>query len=106
MAGKQLRTMDVPALLALKGRIDAILAERRREYEQALAALGGDVVGNGRAARVVTNGRRNGKRAKAKPKYQSRKNRSLKWSGRGMLPIWMREEMKGTRLKKEDFLIK
>ena len=44
--------------------------------------------------------------AKAKPKYQSKKNRSLKWSGRGMTPIWMREEMKGTKLTKEDFLIK
>jgi len=26
--------------------------------------------------------------------------------GRGMLPTWMREEIKGTKLKKEDFLIK
>ena len=26
--------------------------------------------------------------------------------GRGMTPIWMREEMKGTKLKKNDFLIK
>ena len=46
------------------------------------------------------------KRAKAKPKYQSKKNKSIKWSGRGMLPIWMREEMKGTKLTKEDFAIK
>ena len=30
----------------------------------------------------------------------------LKWSGRGMLPIWMREEMRGTKLTKEDFAIK
>ena len=47
-----------------------------------------------------------GKRAKAAPKYQSKKDRSVKWSGRGMTPIWMREEMKGTKLKKDDFLIK
>jgi DNA-binding protein H-NS len=45
-------------------------------------------------------------RAKAKPKYQSKKHKRLKWSGRGMLPIWMREEMKGTKLTKEDFAIK
>jgi DNA-binding protein H-NS len=30
----------------------------------------------------------------------------VKWSGRGMTPIWMRDEMKGTKLKKDDFLIK
>ena len=44
--------------------------------------------------------------AKAPAKYQSKKNRSLKWSGRGMLPVWMREEMKGTKLTKQDFAIK
>ncbi len=59
------------------------------------------------AARAVTPGNgRTGRRAKAKPKYQSKKNKSLKWSGRGMTPVWMREEMKGTKLKKDDFLIK
>jgi DNA-binding protein H-NS len=49
---------------------------------------------------------RTGTRAKAKPKYQSKKKPSLKWSGRGMLPVWMREEMKGTKLTKENFPIK
>ncbi len=46
-----------------------------------------------------------GKRAKAKPKYQSQKHKSLKWSGRGLMPVWMREEIKGTKLTNEDFLI-
>jgi len=50
-------------------------------------------------------------RAKPKPKYQSpryqsKKNKNLKWTGRGMLPTWMREEMKGTKLTKDSFLIK
>ena len=108
MAGKQLKTMDVSALLALRGKIDALLAAKRREFESALAALGGDL-GNGRLATrghgKVGKGR-TGKRAKAKPKYRSKKHPKQKWSGRGMLPIWMREEMKGTKLKKENFLIK
>ena len=59
----------------------------------------------GAAVRAVMQVPRTGKRAKAKPKYQSKKNKSLKWSGRGMLPVWMREEMKGTKLTKDDFLI-
>ena len=46
------------------------------------------------------------KRAKPQPKYQSKKSKGLKWTGRGMLPTWMREEMKGTKLTKDDFLIK
>ena len=34
----------------------------------------------------------------------SRKNPKTVWSGR-MTPVWMRAEMKGTKLKKDDFLI-
>jgi len=55
---------------------------------------------------VATGKGRKGKRAKAAPKYRSRKDSSVTWSGRGMTPVWMREEMKGTKLKKDDFLIK
>jgi len=106
MAGKQLKTLDVGALIALRSKIDALLAVRRRELEAQIAALGDSAKrGNGLAKAKAKNGRK-GIRAKAKPKYQSKKNKSNKWSGRGMTPIWMREEMKGTKLKKDDFLIK
>ena len=110
MAGKQLKTMDVSALLEMRGKIDAILAGRRKELEDQLAAFasngGGHVVGNPRTAALKIPNGKAGKRAKAAPKYQSKKDKSVKWSGRGMTPIWMREEMKGTKLKKEDFAIK
>ena len=112
MAGKQLKTMDVSALMALRGKIDALLAAKRKEFESGLAALGGDVGKGGLTTRGHAAGTgkvakgRTGKRAKAKPKYRSKKNPKQKWSGRGMTPIWMREEMKGTKLKKENFLIK
>src|SRR5436190_23847198 len=110
MAGKQLKTMDVSALLELRGKIDAILAGRRRELEEQLAAFESNgrahVVGNSRTAPAKVSNGKAGKRAKAAPKYQSKKDKSVKWSGRGMTPIWMREEMKGTKLKKDDFLIK
>ncbi len=110
MAGKQLKTMDVSALLDLRGKIDAILTGRRKELEDQLAAFepngGGHVVVNPRTASLKMPNGKAGKRAKAAPKYQSKKDKSVKWSGRGMTPIWMRDEMKGTKLKKDDFLIK
>ena len=103
---KQLKTMDVAALLELRGKIDAILADRRKELEIQIAAFGGGgFVGNGKAAKAPKANGKVGKRAKAAPKYQSKKDKSVKWSGRGMTPIWMRDEMKGTNLKKEDFAI-
>src|SRR5215208_8473139 len=82
--------------------------EQRSYFEAQLAQLGGYVSKKASAAvKAVTPGNgRSAKRAKAKPKYQSKKNRALKWSGRGMTPVWMREEMKGTKLTKDSFLIK
>jgi DNA-binding protein H-NS len=82
--------------------------DQRAYFEGQLAQLGGYVskkASAGVKAVSPSNGR-SGNRARAKPKYQSKKNASVKWSGRGMTPVWMREEMKGTKLKKDDFLIK
>ena len=82
--------------------------QQQREYlESQLAGLG--VYANnkaGAAVRAVMQVPRTGKRRPAQPKYRSRKHKRLKWSGRGLMPVWMREEMKGTKLTKEDFLIK
>ena len=78
------------------------------------SALEGQLAGlqiyasNKAAAAVRTEMRvpRTGKRRKPVPKYQSKKDKKLKWTGRSLLPMWMREEMKGTELIKEDFAIK
>jgi len=110
--GKSVATMDVPQLRAHIDSLQNVLAkkvsEQRAYFQAQLAQLGGYVSRKaaGAAKSVARGNGRAGKRAKAKPKYQSKKNASVKWSGRGMTPIWMREEMKGTKLKKDDFLIK
>ena len=109
--GKSVATMDVPQLRAhiedLQNALAKKVREQRAYFESQLSQLGGYVSTKAAGAvKAVTLNGRAGKRAKAKPKYQSKKNKSVKWSGRGMTPVWMREEMKGTKLKKEDFLIK
>jgi DNA-binding protein H-NS len=109
--GRSVATMDVQQLRAHIDNLQAVLArkvsEQQAYFEGQLAQLGGYVSKKASAAvQAVAPGKgRTGKRAKLKPKYQSKKNRSLKWTGRGMTPVWMRAEMKGTKLKKEDFLI-
>jgi DNA-binding protein H-NS len=105
---KSIATMDVGQLRAHIDNLQNVLAKKiskqRAYFEDQLSQLGGYVSKKTSAAvKAVTPGK--GKRAKAQPKYQSKKDRSVKWSGRGMMPIWMREEMKGTKLKKDDFLI-
>jgi len=105
-------TMDVAQLRAHIDDLQGVLArkvnEQRSYFESQLAQLGGYLSKRASAAfGAATPGNgRTGKRAKAKPKYQSKKKKALKWSGRCMTPIWMRDEMRGTKLKKEDFLIK
>jgi DNA-binding protein H-NS len=109
--GKSVATMDVGQLRAHIDSVQSALAkkvsEQRAYFEHQLSQLGGYVSKKASAAvTAVTPNGRAGKRAKAKPKYQSKKDKSVKWSGRGMTPVWMREEMKGTKLKKGDFAIK
>jgi len=110
-AGKSVAAMDVAQLRAhidgLRNMLAKKVSEQRAYFEGQLAQLGGYMSKKTAAAKAVAprNGR-SGKRAKAKPKYQSKRDKSVRWSGRGMTPIWMRDEMKGTKLKKEDFLIK
>src|SRR5688572_30423776 len=109
--GKSVATMDVAQLRAHIDDLQNVLSKKvsaQRSYlESQLAQLGGYVSKKASAAKAVTpaNGK-TGRRAKPKPKYQSKKNKSLKWTGRGMLPTWMREEMKGTKLTKDSFLIR
>jgi DNA-binding protein H-NS len=105
--GKSVATMDVSQLSAHIDSLQSVLAKKVREqrayFQDQLSRLSGYVPKRASAAvKAVTPGNR----AKAKPKYQSKKRKSLKWSGRGVTPVWMREEMKGTKLTKDDFLIK
>lgn len=107
---KSVSKMEVGQLRAYIDGLEKVFAakvqQQREILEGHLSELQGYVSSKAaKAVRTVMMVPRKGRRAKAKPKYQSKKNRSLKWSGRGMLPVWMREEMKGTKLKKDDFLI-
>ena len=109
--GKSVATMDVAQLRAhiedLQHTLSKKVSAQRAYFEDQLSQLGGYVSKRATAAvKAVTPNGRTGKRAKAKPKYQSKRDKSVKWSGRGMTPVWMREEMKGTKLTKDSFLIK
>ena len=108
---KSVASMDVAQLRSyISGLQDTLAAkvQQQREYfESQLAGLRVYADNKaGAAVRTLMRVPKTSKRAPAKPKYQSKKHKRLKWSGRGLMPIWMREEMKGTKLTKDDFLIK
>jgi len=100
--------MDIGQLRQYIDRMENLLktkvSEQRSYFEEKLSELSG--YASAKASRVMraVSGKR-GTRRKATPKYRSRKNPKILWSGRGVTPVWMREEMKGTKLKKDDFLI-
>ena len=94
-------------IAGLQNTLAAKIQQQREFLESQLAGL--QVYASdkaGAAVRTVMRVPRTRKRAPAKPRYQSKKNKQLKWSGRGLMPVWMREEMKGSNLTKDDFLIK
>jgi DNA-binding protein H-NS len=112
---KSFAKMEVDQLRGLIDDLEGLLSrkiqEQRSILEGHLAELQGYV--SQKAAGVVRSvmrvpgaDARTGARAKPQPKYQSKKDKSLKWTGRGLMPRWMREEMKGTKLTKDSFLIK
>lgn len=107
---KRFANMEVNQLRAYIDQLEETLAakvqQQREILEGQLAGLQGFVSQKAAGVvRAVMQVPKTGKRKKAEPKYQSKRDKKIKWSGRGMLPVWMREEMKGTKLTKDDFLI-
>ena len=102
--------MDAGQLRQYIDRMENLLkekvSEQRSYFEEKLSELSGYASANAsRVMRAIGGSKKKGTRKKATPKYRSRKNPKILWSGRGVTPVWMREEMKGTKLKKDDFLI-
>lgn len=100
-ASKSYAQMTTDALFALRDEIADVLSSRASELQKQLAALTGSTPKRGRPG-----SKRKGKIGKVAPQFRSKKDPTLVWSGRGANPRWMKEEMKGTKLKKEDFRIK
>jgi DNA-binding protein H-NS len=76
-----------------------VLSSRASELQKQLAKIAGTK--RGRPA-----GKTRKKIGKVAPQFRSKKDPKLVWSGRGGTPRWMKDEMKGTKLKKASFRIK
>ena len=105
MPAVNLKTMDIDALLSLRSDVDKRLAQKRSELEKQLFRLRGEG-SRGSGTVSARSGRRVStmKGRKVAPKYRGPGGET--WAGRGATPLWMRDEMKARKLKKEAFLIK
>jgi DNA-binding protein H-NS len=101
MPARNLKNMDVEALLVLRSQIDGLLATRRSELQKQLARLqtvstdGSAVARNGRVSAM--------KGVKVKPKYRDAKTGDT-WAGRGVRPRWLTAALKAGK-KIDDYLI-
>jgi DNA-binding protein H-NS len=103
--------LSLEELRDLIGKLQAVfqkkVQERRDELEAELREL--DTVSR---LSGKNNGLSNGmtlsggpSRPKAQPKYRSKKDPQVTWTGRGADPKWLREEMAETKQPKDSFLI-
>jgi DNA-binding protein H-NS len=104
----KLTSMSVDTLLKMRDEIGEILSRRADDLKRQLTALTGGGKRRGRPPKAGGGRKRKSslKGRKVAAQFRSRKDPSLTWSGRGATPRWMRDEMKGTKLKKESFRIK
>jgi DNA-binding protein H-NS len=102
MTKNNLVSMSVEALFKLRDDVAQAIADRAADLRKHLSLLTGSKPV--RAAKNSAKKKRKGK--KVAPQFRSKKDPGLVWSGRGAIPRWMKQEMKGTRLNKESFRIK
>ena len=98
-----LKTLDTDGLLELQDRVDEVLTHRRQQLEAQLQKIASRAAGDDATAGDSQSYEQ--RKRRIPPRYRSKKDPTVTWSGRGVLPKWMREEMKGTKLSKEDFRI-
>jgi DNA-binding protein H-NS len=91
----KLSSMSVKALFKLRDDVAKAIKSKAADLQRQLAALTGN--------QPKRSGRKDRKVA---PKFRSKKDPKLTWSGRGATPRWMKAEIKGTKLTKESFRIK
>ena len=98
MSYAELRKLEVE-IARLKA---AKQSEERAALREKMSAMARD---NGFDMAELFDKRRKGKGSVA-PKYRDPKNPENTWTGRGRMPRWMVAATKGSKAKKEDFLIK
>jgi DNA-binding protein H-NS len=100
---KSLAKMSLEALIDLRDSVTTAIGDQAESLRAQLANLtgGGGPVGNGRRRGRPAKGSKL-KGRKIAPKYRDKSGNA--WSGRGAVPRWMRDAIKGGA-RRDDFLI-
>jgi DNA-binding protein H-NS len=97
--------MSYAQLTALRTQVDGMMVEKQAAERAALRQKLSDMAKeHGLSLEEVLGKRRKGKGSVA-IKYRDPKNPGNTWTGRGRMPRWMVAATKGSKAKKDDFLI-
>jgi DNA-binding protein H-NS len=97
--------MSYAELAELRNQVDRLMVEKQNSERVALRQKLADMAKeHGLTLDEVLGKGRKGKGLVA-PKYGDPKNPENTWTGRGRMPLWMVAATKGSKAKKDDFLI-
>lgn len=100
-----LEKMSYADLVELRAQVDRAMGEKQSSERTALREkMAGLAKEHGLSLDEIFGKARKGKGSVA-PKYRDTKNPENTWTGRGRMPRWMVAATKGSKAKKDDFLI-
>jgi DNA-binding protein H-NS len=103
---KNIESMSYAELTEMQVRIERAKTEKQNSERVALRQKLTDIAKeHGFDIRDLFDGRRRGKGSVA-VKYRDPNNADNTWTGRGRMPRWMTAAIKGSKAKKEDFLVR
>jgi DNA-binding protein H-NS len=102
---KNIENMSFAELTAMQARIEKAKAEKQSSERVALKQTLTDMAKKHGFDIHELFGGGKGKRGKVAIKYRDPDNAANTWTGRGRMPLWMVAVTKGSKAKKEDFLI-
>jgi len=105
MARLNLDKMSYAELSELRSSVERMMLEKQSSERSALRQKMAEMAEKaGMSLDALLGKGRKGKGSVA-PKYRDPKNPENTWTGRGRMPLWMVAATKGSKAKKEDFLI-
>jgi DNA-binding protein H-NS len=108
MAKPDINGLSYAELTELEGKLASLKAEKQSQERTAIKAkltamakeAGFDIHDLFGRARGTVKG------SKVAPKYRDPKNPANTWTGRGRMPRWLAAATKGSKAKRDDFLIR
>ena len=102
---KNLANMSYAELAATKAHVESLMTEKQLAEKAALKQKLADLAEKGGFSLDELLGKARKATGKVAIKYRDPKNPANTWTGRGRMPRWMTAATKGSKDKKEDFLI-